>query len=308
MTALNRLMIRISGKPGFPGWAYVVRKTYKYAVKVPPIVLRAKYRGLVKFKPNADSTKFLFIGGLHRSGTSIVYQAIRSHPEIVGIKNSTVPEDEGQHLQSVYTPDSTYGPLFAFHDDMRLTERSTLVSSESRAQLISEWGRYVNFNKTFMAEKSPSNMLKMRFLQALFDDARFCLIVRHPIPTAMAAKKWTSSTIEELIEHWLFAHRLMLADAAYINKILWFRYEDFMSAPQKHLDTIWQFLGVRNHLFKKETKNHNRKYFEQWSATKPLSSRSIARLKSEYKNELMTFGYSLESPYISKIKLSEENY
>jgi hypothetical protein len=53
--------------------------------------------------------KYIFICGLHRSGTSILYKIIGSSPKISNHTDTNVPEDEGQHIQSVYPPAYTYG-------------------------------------------------------------------------------------------------------------------------------------------------------------------------------------------------------
>ena len=51
----------------------------------------------------------VFVGGLHRSGTSLVHRCLASHPAVSGFSDTGVPEDEGQHLQTVYPPDFRHG-------------------------------------------------------------------------------------------------------------------------------------------------------------------------------------------------------
>ena len=51
----------------------------------------------------------LFIGGLHRSGTSVLHRILRSHPAATGIDNPRVPESEGQYVQDVFAPDRAFG-------------------------------------------------------------------------------------------------------------------------------------------------------------------------------------------------------
>ena len=45
---------------------------------------------------------YVFVGGLHRSGTSLLARSLEAHPSVSGFRDTGVPEDEGQHLQSVY--------------------------------------------------------------------------------------------------------------------------------------------------------------------------------------------------------------
>ena len=53
--------------------------------------------------------RLLFVGGLHRSGTSLVHRCLTRHPEVTGFSDTGVPEDEGQHLQTLYAPAYAHG-------------------------------------------------------------------------------------------------------------------------------------------------------------------------------------------------------
>src|SRR5207249_5367403 len=57
-------------------------------------------RGSVSATPGDH--RFVFVGGLHRSGTSLMARTIAGHPEVSAFTGTGVPEDEGQHLQTVY--------------------------------------------------------------------------------------------------------------------------------------------------------------------------------------------------------------
>ena len=85
-----------------------------------------------------DEHQFVFIGGLHRSGTSLLHRCLRSHPDFSGFLDLGVPEDEGQFVQSVY-PRKYGGPgLFAFHPAAHITESSPLVTDDNRRRLYEE--------------------------------------------------------------------------------------------------------------------------------------------------------------------------
>jgi hypothetical protein len=88
--------------------------------------------------------RLIFIAGLHRSGTSVLFRSIRDHPQVSGFENTPSPEDEGMHLQSVYHPSGHYGGggRFGFHPEAHLTEASPIaVSYATRA-----WYRAVKVN------------------------------------------------------------------------------------------------------------------------------------------------------------------
>jgi hypothetical protein len=78
--------------------------------------------------------KFIFIGGLHRSGTSLLFKILRDHPDISGFVNTGAPEDEGAHLQTVYTPPKYLGRagFFALHSNAYHNDSSPLVTDTNR--------------------------------------------------------------------------------------------------------------------------------------------------------------------------------
>ena len=53
--------------------------------------------------------RLLFVGGLHRSGTTLLADLIAAHPLTSGFANTGVPADEGQHLQDVYPSARAFG-------------------------------------------------------------------------------------------------------------------------------------------------------------------------------------------------------
>ena len=58
---------------------------------------------------NIDQHRYIFVCGLHRSGTSVLFRSLRDHPEVSGFQGTASPEDEGMHLQTVYLPSGRYG-------------------------------------------------------------------------------------------------------------------------------------------------------------------------------------------------------
>src|ERR671935_179621 len=81
---------------------------------------------------------------------------------------------------------------------------SPLATPENGARILEEWSAHWDLEKPVLLEKSPPNLLKTRFLQALFPGARFVVILRHPIPVALATARWRETRrLHRLIEHWL---------------------------------------------------------------------------------------------------------
>lgn len=133
--------------------------------------------------------QFVFLCGLHRSGTSPLFRLMRGHPDISGFANTGVQEDEGQHLQTIFPPALAFGGpgRFGFAGDAHLTETSALVTPENRARLLREWFRYWDVERRCLLEKSPPNLIRTRFLQAMFPNSYFLTITRHPVVVALAS-------------------------------------------------------------------------------------------------------------------------
>jgi Sulfotransferase family len=252
-----------------------------------------------------EQHRFVFIGGLHRSGTSVVFRCLREHPRISGFANTGVDEDEGQHLQSVYPTALTHGGpgRFGFHPDAHLTETSDLVSEDNRLRLFAEWERYWDLERPVLLEKSPPNLIRTRFLQELFPNSYFVIVVRHPVAVAYATQKWSNTSLPQLIEHWLVCHERFEQDRQHIRRLLVLKYEDFVEKPQAALDEIYSFLGLPSSLYQLEVRlNVNEEYLKQWREyqSDTLSGGCIeaAMVKLQYEKRIAAFGYSLdgESP------------
>jgi sulfotransferase family protein len=256
--------------------------------------------------PDLSRHTLVFVGGLHRSGTTPISAALAAHPEISGLHGTGVPEDEGEHVQSVYTDSWELGGVgrFGYAAVAHMTERDPLVSDASRQTLAWEWSRYWDLSRPLLLEKSPPNMLKMRFLQALFPRARFVVVVRHPLAVTAATLKWRTRlerplSPPHLLEHWVHCHQLLLADRPYVHQLRIVRYEDFVTAPERELAGLFAFLGrppVR--LTREVPAGLNTAYFEQWSELlrRPLYGSWLERVSDRLEPQVRRLGYSLADP------------
>ena len=190
--------------------------------------------------------RLVFVGGLHRSGTTLLGRALAAHPEISGFSNTGVVEDEGQFLQSVYPSDVISGGAGRFGFDARahLTEASPLVSAANADCLLREWGAHWCLQARWCLEKSPANLVRARFLQALFPEAAFVFITRHPVAVALAVRKWSRTGIYALIHHWLHCHRLFRGDLPSIRRCCIVSYEEFSAFPDDVLRALYGFLEL----------------------------------------------------------------
>jgi hypothetical protein len=236
--------------------------------------------------------RYVFIGGLHRSGTTMIARLLSEHSLVSGFRNTGVIEDEGQFLQSVFPLETAFGGVgrFGFDPRAHMTEASALNTPEASMKLRADWNRHWDLSKTVLLEKTPGNLLRMRLLAQMFEASRFIVVMRHPVAACLATMKWTEGNLFSLIAHWLHCHRIARADSAALGRTLWVSYEDFVKAPEAELARMWRFLGL-----KPEPKGHadvrdeNAKYFELWR-TRFLGDldRNIEQLPPEQRRSLVT--------------------
>lgn len=243
--------------------------------------------------------KIAFVAGLHRSGTSLLFKALRDHPQISGLADTGIREDEGQHLQPVYPTAKVFGGPgeFGFVPEAYMDETSPLVSAENAQQIFNAWSPYWDLSKDVLLEKSPPNLIRGRFLQALFPNAAFVVVLRHPLAVSFATRKWKKFNIDRLVEHWLVCYERFLSDKPLLNETMVLKYEDFVHKPVITLNEIYGFLDLPSAPLQQEVRQGvNDRYFAMWQKMqRGLFSRFQAqRAVKLYEARVNRFGYSLE--------------
>ena len=191
--------------------------------------------------------RMVFVGGLHRSGTTLLARLVGGHPLVSGFSGTGVPEDEGQHLQRVYPSAQAYGGpgRFGFDERAHLTEHSPLAGPTSARRLFEQWSPHWDLSRPLLLEKSPPNLLATRFLQALFPGAHFIVIVRHPAAVALATRRRDPrQRLLRLLRHWFHVHALLISDLPSLDHVLVVRYERLLEDPDVCRQRLAAFLGV----------------------------------------------------------------
>ena len=246
--------------------------------------------------------QLVFLAGLHRSGTTLLARLLAAHPEVSGFSGTGVPADEGQHLQDVYPPASVYGGpgRFGFAPESHLTETSPLVSEENARAIFQQWSLHWEPARPVLLEKSPPNLLKTRFLQALFPGSRFVVIVRHPIPVSIPTARWRGTRrYDRMFAHWLRCHALFEADRRHLERVHVLRYEELVRDPAGTLRAIFEFLELEPIPPSEPVETGaNEKYFRQWHELKhDLRMRAYLDLVSlRYERPVRRYGYRLLEP------------
>jgi len=271
-----------------------------------------------------NNYRFVFVCGLPRSGTSVLGRNIARLEDCAGLTNTGALEDEGGFLQDVYPQAGDCGGdgRFGFDPRMHLTEKSDLLTQNNVERLWASWSPYWDKRKTIFVEKTPSNLLMTRFLQAAFPNSYFVVVRRHPVPVGLATQKWKINVVPlyQMFKHWLQCHRLFDQDKKYLKHVYELRYEDYVENPDKYHEEIAAFIGTRVSEPPKEDKfryvaqwrnpsglrvperameevtgAHNKKYFDRWSNLLRNSFfKSYYRyIAKKYEPRFAKYGYSL---------------
>ena len=128
---------------------------------------------------------WIFVRGLHHSGTTLTTRVLDLHTGVIGFRNTKVPADEGQHLQSVYPVANTMwnGHLkdgMCREDTYRCP--SLTGGNASWAKMCQDWIPILlqDGHEPYMyLEKTPVFLIPF-LATAAREMARVVMVLRHP--------------------------------------------------------------------------------------------------------------------------------
>jgi hypothetical protein len=227
---------------------------------------------------------------------------------VSGLSETGVWEDEGQHLQDVYPAADRFGGpgRFAFAEAAHLSEDSPLVSERNRERLLSAWAPYWDTSRRLLVEKSPPNLIRFRFLQALFPGARFVAVIRHPVPVTYATHRFYRKlhrrpqrpTIDRLLEHWVTAHEIFRRDLGSLDRVIVVRYEELTDRPADVLARVGDELGLDPRFpepAEAVERNRSERYFAAWHRylSQPVMGSARRRRAGALDDRVRPWGYEL---------------
>ncbi|GAC1398038.1 MAG: sulfotransferase [Chloroflexota bacterium] len=188
----------------------------------------------------------VFVGGHHRSGTTLIRTMLNRHPRIAcGPEGHLLDRTEfrafHQYLEDTWAADlSRYGlgtddldrAIAAFIDDF--FTRFTLTQGKQR------W-----------AEKTPKNILSIDYLFRLFPGAQFIHMIRDPrdvhcsvqSKALVSTPRWTGVTPEMTAESWVKRVTIGLQWRDHPCRYREVLYEDLVQNPELIMRSIIEFLG-----------------------------------------------------------------
>ena len=236
---------------------------YGIGLLLPPSAQRLNLT-VAQHRAILENHSFVVVGGSHRGGTTIFWRLLAAHPEASGFPEHGVASDfaEGSFLQTVMPTFGVGAELmgaqrkhdmglgrYAFSPQAHMDERHALNTNASSRKLVSEWGYHWNLSKPVLLEKTPTDMLTSRLLQALLTPSQtsFIFVTRHPLAVALAHRKWRCCdrmTVASLVLHWLVGHRTLANDLPHLRNARTLRYEDLVLRPQKCLQRAVKWLKM----------------------------------------------------------------
>ena len=189
---------------------------------------------------------YVFICGLHRSGTTLLERLLVTHLDLAHLR-ADVAESEGQHMQDVYTHDWMFGWIGQFaYDALEQIELQALDDHPACFERIrAQWSRFAVGDSETLIEKTPSNLTKIWWLRRVFPGARFIVLTRDP-RAATAAQQGSfrvDRSLPDLMMHWNAAYSRALADFDAAD-CMHLRYEDVVADQAGAIDAVADFCNI----------------------------------------------------------------
>ncbi|NHI18004.1 sulfotransferase [Microbacterium excoecariae] len=265
--------------------------------------------------------EFIFVGGMHRSGTTLLADALGETQNVSAFANTGAHMNEGQFLQDVYLPGYHMGGVtrWARDDRSHLTEKDA-STSDIPERLWESWSPFWNLESKYLVEKTPQNLTKTRFLQKAFPNSKYLIITRHPVTQALAVMKWSPRRAEKLgwrfdrlIEHWLIAHETFQRDSTHLRDVTLVKYENISADPNEAVANLSNGMGIN--LAPKKFLEYNvrraSEYAIRWNDRKLYGlfpeygpvlsflgslvvSTQFSSIRRRYESRLNSFGYSFD--------------
>lgn len=221
--------------------------------------------------------KWLFLVGCYNSGTTLLASLLSRHPQI-----GSLP-DEGQYLTDQLVCDYEVGLPRMWCERESLFRWDETHVGPDVARIRSEWAVRANRRGPVMMEKTPSNIARMRWLQANFENAYFVAIVRNGYAVAEGIRRkacvdgrYYAWPMELCARQWRRCAEVLAEDGPAIRHLKIVRYEDLAKDPLDTLGGILNFVGVDASLDVEADAKWS--VHEREEAIRDLNQESICRL------------------------------
>ncbi|MED5314985.1 MAG: sulfotransferase [Pseudomonadota bacterium] len=204
--------------------------------------------------PHAGSAPF-FVVGCVRSGTTLLRDLLRQHPNVDSPEETHLfrwPHPFGTvdftHIQEHNETLRAHREIDGVDEQQFL---SLLADANSRRDMQDRYAKLFLAAKASRAsrwfDKTPQNIYGILLLSAVYPDAKFVHIVRHPlnvVSSLRAGKVMGPHTIQAGINTWLEAVSIAAEfQSAWPDRIHTLTYEELTTSPESVLFALLDFLG-----------------------------------------------------------------
>lgn len=200
--------------------------------------LRRRYFG--RFGPTPRPERWVFVVGCYNSGTTLLHTLLAEHPAV-----GKLPR-EGQFLTDQLAIPRELGipRLWALEPQLfRLTEADG--HDIDAARIKRQWGgRYDDHRRPYLAEHSPTNAGRTRWLQQHFRPASFVGIVRDGNAVVAGMRRKAGHSVADGARQWAESNRIMLDDFEHLDHAIVVRYEELAARPDEVVGEVLDFLGL----------------------------------------------------------------
>lgn len=229
--------------------------------------------------------RFLFVSGMHHSGTSVTNYILQTLELISGHRGTGSGQDEGVGLQKEYPPAIKFGGAcnFVHHHEIYLNATHEAATPEARRCIMAQWSKYWNLSRPVLLEKSPPTLIQIDYRAYLFPHVSAnIIVVRHPLYMCFVKKNlvdlekaWVSDNgirmLTRAIEGWLKAHEFVRSAILHPNrKTALIQYESYFKLP----DAVDHLLELPTILFPEIIEPYNRKQLKSGMLPRQLEYRS----------------------------------
>jgi Sulfotransferase family len=205
-------------------------------------------------KPEASAVSPFFIIGCVRSGTTMLRNALRMHPNLASPEETHFYRWAEPYGTEAYTRIVTSNPVLKRHREIDgITEeefRRMVMTSRSRDQLYYKYmDLFVSRRKPAAKrwfDKTPQNVYGAALAAGRMERASFVHIVRHPVNVVASLRIGKVMKVDPLAgacNYWNEAVDTMkVLKRAYPTRVYELRYEDFARDPMAQMKQLLAFL------------------------------------------------------------------
>lgn len=193
---------------------------------------------------------WIFLVGSYNAGTTIVKNAILSHPDVTGMPvEGDIMTSALDDFESGEFPRGMYA-----NKDRIEADRAGAAPDPKRIE--KDWSPWIRSDRRFL-EKSISNSVRMPHLRTAFPGCRFVCVVRHPEDVAKGIRKRSRPKAggeyqdDFLDQQWAYFYETMLKDGQ-ASDTVFCSYESFIQDPAVEVERLFRALELPEVPIRKE--------------------------------------------------------